>query len=180
MSQDDTPQPALPFGAVPPPAAPVRQLHGWKDISSYLGMSVRTVQRWESDLALPVRRYGSGRSQTVHAFVDDLERWRAGVESVAAGRKDAVGQPTDREISDGPGLHDPAPGDGRPTNSESSEAALSGPDQLPEPGRAKRRTASTEPAKPEADRPQWTVGILARTLRRAVFGCIGWLWLKVG
>jgi ElaB/YqjD/DUF883 family membrane-anchored ribosome-binding protein len=31
-------------------------LHSWKEIAAYMGRGVRTVQRWERDLALPVRR----------------------------------------------------------------------------------------------------------------------------
>ena len=36
-------------------------LNGWKEIANYLGKGVRTVQRYERTLALPVRR-PSGRS----------------------------------------------------------------------------------------------------------------------
>jgi hypothetical protein len=39
------------------PAGPI-QLNGWKEIAAYLGRSVRTVQRWEKDFGLPVRRFG--------------------------------------------------------------------------------------------------------------------------
>jgi DNA-binding transcriptional regulator YiaG len=31
-------------------------LSSWKDIAQYLGKGVRTVQRWERHLGLPVRR----------------------------------------------------------------------------------------------------------------------------
>jgi len=31
-------------------------LSSWKEISSYLGIGVRTAQRWESELGLPVHR----------------------------------------------------------------------------------------------------------------------------
>jgi hypothetical protein len=62
------------------------QLHGWKDIASYFGRSVRTVQRWERDFGLPVRRYGMGRAELVHAYLEDLERWKASAEAQAARR----------------------------------------------------------------------------------------------
>ena len=62
------------------------QLHGWKDIASYFGRSVRTVQRWERDFGLPVRRYGMGRAELVHAYLDDLEHWKASAEAQAARR----------------------------------------------------------------------------------------------
>ena len=31
-------------------------LSSWKDIAKYMGKGVRTVQRWERHLGLPVRR----------------------------------------------------------------------------------------------------------------------------
>lgn len=50
-------------------------LSGWKDIAAYLGRGVRTVQRWESDLGLPVRRpRGKDRSAVV-ALPAELDDW---------------------------------------------------------------------------------------------------------
>ena len=50
-------------------------LNSWKEISEYLGRGVRTAQRWERDLALPVRRpRGKGRSAVV-ALRQDLDLW---------------------------------------------------------------------------------------------------------
>ncbi len=70
-----------------------RQLHGWKDISAYFGRSVRTVQRWERDFGLPIRRFGMGRAEVVHAYVEELDRWKATAEAEAAGRAgDAVAE----------------------------------------------------------------------------------------
>ncbi|HSK09764.1 MAG TPA: hypothetical protein VK911_09315, partial [Vicinamibacterales bacterium] len=51
------------------------RLTGWKEIAANLGKTVRTVQRWERELGLPVRRIGSGRGETVYAFVEELDRW---------------------------------------------------------------------------------------------------------
>ncbi len=49
-------------------------LNSWKEIASYLGRGVRTVQRWET-LGLPVRRpHGHSRSP-VFAFTRDLDAW---------------------------------------------------------------------------------------------------------
>jgi len=31
-------------------------LNSWKEVSNYIGRGVRTVQRWEKDFGLPVRR----------------------------------------------------------------------------------------------------------------------------
>jgi len=50
-------------------------LNSWKEIANYLGRGVRTVQRWEHDLGLPVRRpWGRSRS-TVMAMSDELDAW---------------------------------------------------------------------------------------------------------
>jgi len=50
-------------------------LDSWKDIATYLGRGVRTVQRWESDLGLPVHRIGQGNRSPVFAFTADLDFW---------------------------------------------------------------------------------------------------------
>jgi hypothetical protein len=54
-------------------------LQSWKEISSYLRRSIRTVQRWQS-LGLPVRRLGAGRRAPVVADTRDLDRWLAKAE----------------------------------------------------------------------------------------------------
>jgi hypothetical protein len=50
-------------------------LQTWKEIASELNCGVRTVQRWERTLGLPVRRLGKGPRGRVVAFKDDLQRW---------------------------------------------------------------------------------------------------------
>jgi hypothetical protein len=54
-----------------------RVLGSWKEIAAYLGKGVRTVQRWENDLGLPVRRPNGAAKGVVYASTDDLERWLA-------------------------------------------------------------------------------------------------------
>src|SRR5690242_10956417 len=51
-----------------------RILSSWKEIAAYLGKGVRTVQRWERELSLPVRRPNNGK-HVVIAFGYDLDRW---------------------------------------------------------------------------------------------------------
>jgi hypothetical protein len=51
-------------------------LDGWKDIASYLGRDVRTVQRWEKSLGLPVQRVQDSKSGSVHAFRSEIDAWR--------------------------------------------------------------------------------------------------------
>jgi excisionase family DNA binding protein len=48
-------------------------LSSWKEIAAYLGKGVRTVQRWEKDDRLPVRRI-AGTSKIV-AYREELDRW---------------------------------------------------------------------------------------------------------
>jgi len=50
-------------------------LTSWKEIASFLGKGVRTVQRWEATLGLPVIRPANGRSGIVMARPSDLEAW---------------------------------------------------------------------------------------------------------
>jgi hypothetical protein len=48
----------------------------WKDIARYLGKGVRTVQRWERDFGLPVRRpNGADHKSAVAAYTVDLNAW---------------------------------------------------------------------------------------------------------
>lgn len=50
-------------------------LHGWKEIASYVGLGVRTVQRYELDLMLPIRRPGGAGRSAVLAFSDEIDAW---------------------------------------------------------------------------------------------------------
>jgi len=50
-------------------------LNSWKEIADYMGRGVRTVQRWERDLHLPVRRLGKSRRSPVVALVSELNFW---------------------------------------------------------------------------------------------------------
>jgi hypothetical protein len=56
-------------------------LNSWKEVASYLGRGVRTVQRWEK-LGLPVRRLGAGPRSPVVANARDLDRWLLAAASV--------------------------------------------------------------------------------------------------
>jgi len=51
-------------------------LTSWKDIAQYVGKSVRTAQRWEHELGLPVRRPEKANSKnTVLIETRELDRW---------------------------------------------------------------------------------------------------------
>jgi len=51
------------------------RLDGWKDIASCLNRSVRTVQRWEAQLGLPIRRKGAPGGEIVYAFRGEIDAW---------------------------------------------------------------------------------------------------------
>jgi predicted DNA-binding transcriptional regulator AlpA len=52
-------------------------LSSWKEIANYTGKGVRTVQRWERDLGLPVRRPtgGNARKGPVLLYRADMDAW---------------------------------------------------------------------------------------------------------
>ncbi len=53
-------------------------LSGWKEIATYLGMGLRTVQRYERKLELPIHRPGGKLRGSVISTVDELEAWVKG------------------------------------------------------------------------------------------------------
>ncbi|HEX3660566.1 MAG TPA: hypothetical protein VHU89_04005 [Acidobacteriaceae bacterium] len=54
-----------------------RVLTSWKEIAAYLGKGVRTVQRWEKDFGLPVRRPTGSDKSAILARARDLDAWVA-------------------------------------------------------------------------------------------------------
>ncbi len=50
-------------------------LNSWKGIAAYLQCGVRTAQRWERDLGLPVYRPRPGQRGPVCAFPAELQIW---------------------------------------------------------------------------------------------------------
>jgi TolB-like protein/Tfp pilus assembly protein PilF len=74
MSHSDIP----PSGASPgPKGSPLsdKKLVSWKEIASYLGREVRTVQRWERTEDLPVHRHEHQKKSTVYAYTTELDEW---------------------------------------------------------------------------------------------------------
>ncbi len=57
---------------VPLAETPDDALHSWREIAAYLGKGVRSVQRWESALGLPVHR--NERSEIL-AYRSELDAW---------------------------------------------------------------------------------------------------------
>jgi DNA-binding transcriptional MerR regulator len=53
--------------------APV--LNSWKEIAAHLGLGVRTVQRYEQEFGLPVRRLDGKHHSSVRAYPKELNSW---------------------------------------------------------------------------------------------------------
>ena len=68
----------------------------WKEIASYMHKGVRTVQRWEAQFGLPIRRPVEKAKGVVQATREDLDRWLA---SKWAVRAQLAEQKTDSGIS---------------------------------------------------------------------------------
>jgi hypothetical protein len=64
------------------------ELRSWKQIAEYLGIEVRTAQKWEKERGLPVHRYSGGRGRVL-ARPSELEVWKASI----VAEKRAAGSP---------------------------------------------------------------------------------------
>jgi TolB-like protein len=54
------------------------RLDSWKEIASYLKRDVSTVQRWEKNEHLPIRRHLHGKLGSVYAFTPEIDAWWEG------------------------------------------------------------------------------------------------------
>ncbi len=116
------------MGGIKPPGSTFRgstseaharkRLDSWKEIANYLGRTVRTVQRWEENEGLPVRRIVHDAGATVFAYQHEIDRWlnrrSLVVHDNSAGAGTANGAP------DGPG-------DSPPSAVAANDAVDSGP-----------------------------------------------------
>lgn len=50
-------------------------LNSWKEVASYVGRGVRTIQRWEQDLRFPVRRPRGKLRSAVLALKPEIDAW---------------------------------------------------------------------------------------------------------
>ena len=65
-------------------------LHGWKEIAAHLGRSVRSAQRWEATLRLPVKRISTpDGGQIIYASRVEIDEWQ---------RQTAVRDETDDQL----------------------------------------------------------------------------------
>lgn len=60
-----------------PAVEPSPVLRSWKEIASYFGSCVKTVQRWERLYGFPVRRLQASKGAAVFAIRSEVERWQA-------------------------------------------------------------------------------------------------------
>lgn len=56
-----------------PATAPT--LNSWKEIAVYLGRGVRTAQRWQMELRLPIHRVRQTPRSPVFAYTAELDEW---------------------------------------------------------------------------------------------------------
>ncbi len=92
----------------PPPRRP---LNGWKEIATYLGKSVRSVQRWEATLKLPVHRIKTRDGHILYADADEIDAWRRSLDfTTVQDPVDPEAGPDDRlEVIDPVAAVEPAP-----------------------------------------------------------------------
>jgi len=77
-----------------------RKLSSWKEIATYLGREVRTVQRWEKNADLPVRRLLHAQRGSVFAYTADLDTWLAArSSSPLAERNETPDRNSPREVA---------------------------------------------------------------------------------
>lgn len=50
-------------------------LRSWKEIASYVGACVKTVQRWEKEHKFPIRRVTASKGAVVFAIRDEVDNW---------------------------------------------------------------------------------------------------------
>jgi TolB-like protein/Flp pilus assembly protein TadD len=103
------------FGAVPDAArAKERRLESWGEIAGYLRREVRTVQRWEKALGLPIHRLQVGKQSSVYAYPSELDKWYVEREphDVKDDVTDEVVLPTLPDVP--PKAHTPTAGDKPP------------------------------------------------------------------
>jgi len=69
------------------------QLDSWKEIAAYLKRGVRTVQHWEHEAGLPVRRLATKKRGAVYAYKTEIDAWREQRSSLLAGESEEIRPP---------------------------------------------------------------------------------------
>jgi hypothetical protein len=68
-------------------------LRSWKEIAAYLGRAVRTVQRWEAELGLPVQRSSGKGHAAVVARRSEIDAWTRRTSTTGISHKAAPAAP---------------------------------------------------------------------------------------
>ena len=77
------------------PVLPTDRLDSWKEVATFLGRGVRTVQRWEREEGLPVHRLLHDKRGTVFAYRDELAAWwESRRRTIESAPESAADQPT--------------------------------------------------------------------------------------
>ena len=100
-------------------------LNSWKEIAEYLNRGIRTVQRWERDLKLPVRRPRGKRRSAVLALPKELDAWLGGCPQLSLEAQEKESQENGLPLS---AVSSPAGGAASPSGLPSSEVL--GPESL--------------------------------------------------
>ena len=112
-----------------------RRLESWGEIALYLRREIRTVQRWEKTLGLPIHRLPVGKGSSVYAYPSELDKW--------------YHQREPREIDDPPAARATAENHG--PNGSSTFAPPSGTSQT--------RIPSEPPVQKDRKKAAWLAGI---------------------
>ncbi len=75
------------------------RLDSWKEIADYLGKNVRTVQLWEKNEGLPIRRLQHARQGAPYALKSELDEWRRTRESTAKRPQALSAKPSRRRLA---------------------------------------------------------------------------------
>lgn len=70
-------------------------LRSWKEISAYMALGIRTVQRYEAKLGLPVHRV-PGASCAVWAFSNEIDEWLR--RPITIRRREGTANPLDENL----------------------------------------------------------------------------------
>jgi hypothetical protein len=101
------------------------RLDGWKEIAAYIGRGVRTAQRWERDVGLPVRRLGTGGGEVVYAFRSELDAWLADHSRLGSVERERIAAESALD-GDGHGNGSEVDANGRPPQTGPGADAASG------------------------------------------------------
>ena len=112
-------------------------LYGWKEIAAFLGISERSVRRWEAERNLPVHRIPGRGRDSVFAVPEELTEWRMrldrgegilpDVPDLVPESGEAVSAPPDLDNNEPPSELVPGTEDAAPVPQPDSITATPGP-----------------------------------------------------